>query len=95
MVGGKTQNEVHESVEGCGDVGFAREFVGMMAELRRRGPEAIPRKKKKQASASPLQLLSDPELWRLFRKLLSHPELRSAAMKLAEAYPDPTDVPPS
>ncbi|KYF91401.1 helix-turn-helix transcriptional regulator [Sorangium sp. So ce296] len=78
-----------------GDLFPTKRFVGMMEELRRKGPEAIPRKKKKQAAASPLQLLSDPELWRLFRKLLAHPELRSAAMKLADTYPDPMDAPPS
>ncbi|WP_044964518.1 helix-turn-helix transcriptional regulator [Sorangium sp. So ce281] len=77
-----------------GDLFPTKRFVGMMEELRRKGPEAIPRKKRRQVAASPLQVLADPELWRLFRKLLAHPELRSAATKLAEAYPDPTDAPP-
>ncbi|AUX21356.1 transcriptional regulator [Sorangium cellulosum] len=76
-----------------GDLFPTKRFVGMMAELRRKGPEAIPRKKKRATARSPLQLLADPELWRLFRKLLAHPELRSAALKLAETYPEPTDAP--
>lgn len=78
-----------------GDLFPTKRFVERMNELRRKGPEAIPRKKKRATPASPLQLLADPELWRLFRKLLSHPELRSSAMKLAESYPDPNDAPSS
>jgi transcriptional regulator with XRE-family HTH domain len=67
--------------------------VEKMEELRAKGPSAVPRKRRKSAPASPVQALADPELWRLFRKLLSHPELRSAAQKLAETYPDPSDDP--
>ena len=37
-----------------------------------------------------MQALAMPELWMLVRKLVAHPELRAAAMKLAESYPDPT-----
>jgi len=69
--------------------------VEKMAELRAKGPSAVPRKRRKSAPASPLHALADPELWRLVRKLLSHPELRSAAEKLAEPYSDPADDPTS
>ncbi len=62
-----------------------------MEELRAKGPSAVPRKRRKGAPASPLHALADPELWRLVRKLLAHPELRSAAQKLAESYLDPAD----
>jgi transcriptional regulator with XRE-family HTH domain len=77
-----------------GDLFPTKRLVGMMGELRRKGPSAIPRKKRKSAPASPLHLLADPELWRILRKLLVHPELRAATLKLAEAYPDPADTPP-
>jgi transcriptional regulator with XRE-family HTH domain len=68
-----------------------KRHVGMMEELRRKGPSSIPRKRRKGATASPLQALADPSLWRLLRKLLAHPELRTAANDLAERYPDPAD----
>lgn len=67
-----------------------KRHVGMMEELRRKGPSAIPRKRKKGA-ATPLQSLADPAFWLLVRKLLAHPELRTAAEGLAASYPDPTD----
>jgi transcriptional regulator with XRE-family HTH domain len=72
-----------------------KRLVVAMEELRRKGPSAIPRKRRKAAapSASPLHALADPDLWRLVRKLLAHPELRAAALELAEPYPDPADAP--
>jgi len=79
-----------------GDMFPTKRFVGLMEELRRKGPGAIPKtpKKKRGTPASPLHALADPELWRLFRKLLGHAELRAAALKLAESYPDPAEDPP-
>jgi DNA-binding transcriptional regulator YiaG len=77
-----------------GDLFPTKRFVGMMEELRHKGPDAIPRKKKKSAPA-PLHLLADPDLWRIFRKVLVHQELRTAVLKLAEAYTDPAEEPPS
>jgi transcriptional regulator with XRE-family HTH domain len=68
-----------------------KRHIGMMEELRRKGPSSIPRKRRKGAPAPPLQALADPSLWRLLRKLLAHPELRTAADALAERYPDPAD----
>lgn len=68
-----------------------KRWVDRMEQLRKQGPAAIPRRKKAPAAASPMQALADPELWRLFRKLVAHPALRSAAAKLAEDYPDPTE----
>jgi len=64
-----------------------------MESLRRKGPSAIPKKRRKSAPASPLHALADPDLWRLVRKLLAHPELRAAAQSLAASYPDPADDP--
>lgn len=68
-----------------------KRHVGMMEALRAKGPSAIPKKRRKGAPASPMQALADPELWRLVRKLLVHPELRAAVEKLAEPYADPAD----
>jgi transcriptional regulator with XRE-family HTH domain len=73
-----------------GDLFPTKRLVSQMAELRSKGPSAIPKRKRGQ-NPSPLQLLASPDLWLLLRKLLAHPELRAAATKLAESYPDPTD----
>jgi transcriptional regulator with XRE-family HTH domain len=71
-----------------------KRLVVAMEELRRKGPAAIPKKRRKSApSTSPLHALADPDLWRLVRKLLAHPELRTAALALAAPYPDPADEP--
>jgi len=73
-----------------GDLFPTKRLVGKMEELRKKGPSAIPRKKK-GAAVSPQQLLADPALWRLVRKILAHPDLRAAALKLAEPYADPAE----
>jgi transcriptional regulator with XRE-family HTH domain len=78
-----------------GDQFPTKRHVGMMEDLRRKGPGAVPRKRRKAAAPSPLHALADPELWRLVRKLLVHAELRLAAEKLAEGYRDPADDPPA
>lgn len=79
-----------------GDLFPTKRHVGEMEALRKKGPSAVPRKKRgAPASASPQQLLASPDLWRLFRKLLAHPELYRAALDLAERYPDPADDPPT
>jgi transcriptional regulator with XRE-family HTH domain len=72
-----------------GELFPTKRFVTKMEEIRRAGPSAIPRRKK--GEKSPMAVLADAELWRLFRKLIAHPELRAAAMKLGESYDDPAD----
>lgn len=74
-----------------GDLFPTKRLVGKMEELRKQGPAAIPRNKKKGVPASPHALLADPTLWKLLRKLIAHPELRAAVGKLAEPYSDPAD----
>lgn len=76
-----------------GDLFPTKRYVGKMEDLRRKGPSAIPRKRKKPAASTPLQALADPALWLLVRKLLAHAELRTAAEALAVPYPDPVDDP--
>jgi hypothetical protein len=55
--------------------------LGIGEQLERRGSDLFP-------------LLAGDRLRTFSSQLLAHPELRSAATKLAEAYPDPTDAPP-
>ena len=69
-----------------------KKYVDKMEEIRRAGPSAIPRRKRSGREESTAQTLANPEIWRLFRKLLAHAELRSAALKLSEAYPDPAEA---
>lgn len=69
-----------------GDLFPTKASVDKMAELRARGPGAIPRKSK---GADPIKVLADPALWELVRKLAAHKKLRDEVQKLAAAYPDP------
>jgi len=63
-------------------------FVERMAELRARGPSAIPKKAK---GGDPIKALSDPQVWELLRKIAAHKKLRDDVAKLDEKYPDPAD----
>jgi transcriptional regulator with XRE-family HTH domain len=63
--------------------------VERMAQLRAKGPAAIPRKSK--GGADPIKALTDPQLWELVRKLAAHKRLRDDVVKLAEKYPDPAN----
>jgi transcriptional regulator with XRE-family HTH domain len=67
-----------------------KKHVDHMAQLREKGPSAVPRKAK-GAQASPMKVLGDPSLWELVRKLLAHKKLRDEVAKLASAYPDPAE----
>ena len=69
-----------------GDLFPTKAFVDKMAQLRARGPAAIPKKAK---GADPMKVLSDPALWELVRKLVVHKKLRDEVVKLASAYGDP------
>lgn len=73
-----------------GDLFPTKRLVGKMDELRQKGPSAIPKRRRGPAT-SPFQAMADPALWRLVRKLVAHPELRAAVMKLAEPYADPAE----
>jgi transcriptional regulator with XRE-family HTH domain len=73
-----------------GDLFPTKRFVTKMEELRQAGPTAVP-KQRRGGDRPPLKMLADPELWKLFRKLVAHPELRTAALKLSEGYADPAE----
>ena len=74
-----------------GELFPTKRLVGLLAELRAKGPAGVPRTRRKNAPLSPMQALAAPDFWRLVRKLAAHPELRTAALALAERYPDPAD----
>lgn len=65
-----------------------KKYVDKMVELRAKGPTAIARKAK---GANPMQAMTDPQLWELFRKLAVHKRLRDEVTKLAGKYPDPAE----
>lgn len=69
-----------------GDLFPTKAFVDKMADLRARGPAAIPKKSK---GADPMKVLADPALWELVRKLAAHKKLRDEVAKLASGYSDP------
>lgn len=75
-----------------GELFPTKRFVNQMEELRQKGPAAIARNKK-GAQKSPMKWLADPELWKLFRKIIAHPDLFSAVSKLAAEYDDPAENP--
>lgn len=67
-----------------------RRYIRLMAALAEQGPGAVPRKRRgTKGNKTPLQLLGDPEIWSLIRKLLAHPELREQISKLAAHYDEP------
>jgi DNA-binding XRE family transcriptional regulator len=72
-----------------GDLFPTKQYIDKMLALRARGPGSIPRKAKGQTS--PMQTMTDPQAWTLFRKLLAHKRLRDEVTKLAEKYPDPAE----
>jgi transcriptional regulator with XRE-family HTH domain len=63
-------------------------FIDRMAELRSKGPSAIPRKGR-AAAGDPVKSLADPRVWELLRKIAAHKKLRDEVAKLADQYPDP------
>jgi transcriptional regulator with XRE-family HTH domain len=64
-------------------------YVDRMAELRAKGPGAVPRKAK--GAADPMKSLADPQVWELLRKIAANKTLRDQVVKLAEKYPDPAN----
>lgn len=73
-----------------GELFPTKAMVVKMEALRAQGKGAIVRKAK-GGGADPFQLLADEKLWRLLRKLIAHPKLREAALKLADSYDDPSE----
>ncbi|HET9960595.1 MAG TPA: helix-turn-helix domain-containing protein [Polyangiaceae bacterium] len=80
----------------AGELFPTKRYVQAMEGLRARGPSAIVRAPKGKAPKRVgLDRLSDPALWKLFRKLLDHPQLFDDVQALAAKYPDPPEAKPS
>lgn len=73
-----------------GELFPTKRYCDAMEELRAKGPGAIPKKAKRKAQ-TPMAALADPEVWRIVRKVIAHPELRAQVLGLAEKYADPAD----
>lgn len=70
-----------------------KRHVSLMEALRNRkdvSPNSLPaRAGASDKSAAPLAALADPELWRVVRKLVAHPDLLAETAALAARYEDP------
>ncbi len=67
-----------------------KQFIERMRKLGERGPDAVVRKgRRRTAPPTAMEALGDPELWRLLRKLIAHPELRKRVAEIADDYDDP------
>ncbi len=67
--------------------------IKMMEKLRAQGAGSVPRKRRgRKKGQSPMQVLADPDLWTLMRKLLAHEDLRKQALELASHYDDPNET---
>lgn len=60
-----------------------------MRALAEKGRGAVPASGSEERP--PFEALADPAVWKLFRKILAHAELRRAVEKLADEFDDPTD----
>ena len=49
------------------------------------------RKRRRARTETPMQVLADPETWRILRKLIAHADFRAQVHKLAADYPDPEE----
>jgi transcriptional regulator with XRE-family HTH domain len=65
-----------------------------LLKIKEQGASAIVRKQKPKAATRAENVLSDPEFWRLIRKLIAHPTLRQDAEKLAQSFADPDESSP-
>jgi len=70
-----------------GELFPTKQYVEKLEALRAQGPGAVGKRRK--ADRSPIELLEDPEVWSLFRKLLTNRDLRAEVLKLAAKFPDP------
>lgn len=69
-----------------GDLFPTKAHVEKLRALEEQGAAAI---RGRGRDTTPLELLADPEIWSLFRKLLSNRELRVEVLKLAAKVPEP------
>jgi len=68
-----------------------KRFIDAMDALRQKGPDGIVKRRGRRADArSPMEVLADPALWSLVRKLIAYPELREKVTELADRFDEPT-----
>ena len=72
-----------------GELFPTKRHVEALVDLQSRGVGAVPKAPRKGASV--MELLADPKIWAVVRKILAHDGLRREVTKLAERYPDPND----
>jgi len=66
--------------------------IDAMNALRDKGSDGIVKRRGRNPDArSPMQVLADPNLWQLVRKLIAYPDLRDKVLELADRYDDPSD----
>ena len=68
-----------------GELFPTKQYVEAISALLQSGGTTIPRKAK---GGDPVEVLRDPEVWELIRKMLLHPKLRAELIKAAERYED-------
>ncbi len=67
-----------------------KQFVARLEAARARGAKAIPRKSRAAVTKTdPLELLGDPEVWGLIRKLIANADFRREAFELAKRFDAP------
>lgn len=69
-----------------GEMFPTKQYVDKIQAFLAQGPAAIPKKAK---GGDAYELLRDPDVWALIRKLLAHPKLRAEVQKLAAKYEEP------
>ncbi len=67
-----------------------KRYVERMKALLEAGPGSVPRRRRGTKKArSPFEVLAEPRLWSVVRKLVAHPELLDQVEQLAERYDEP------
>jgi transcriptional regulator with XRE-family HTH domain len=64
-----------------------KQYIDKITALVKQGPSSVPKKSK--SVSDPMQVLADPQLWEVLRKLLVHKKLRDDVVKLASGYAEP------
>lgn len=72
-----------------GELFPTKRYVSLMEGLRKKGPDAIPKKPRGKRAKTGVALLAEPRYWEVVRKLLAHPELFAQVEKLAKDFDDP------
>jgi transcriptional regulator with XRE-family HTH domain len=72
-----------------GDRFPTKRHADKLTALRAAGPSGVKRRTRKRSGRQGLDLLADPRLWAIIRKLLAHADLLAEVERAAERYEDP------